>query len=190
MEMMIRKARKEDCSILYDMLKEILLDMELDILDRLPSEDLKTLVVDSMKEKGYRYSYNNALVYEEEGEIVGCLFGYKGELEQELNGPLQHRFVEYGLNPEISFFPDKETFPGEWYLDSIVTKKGYRGKGIAKKLIASVPEVARNEQENIIGLNCDKNNPIARAVYEGAGFQKTSEMILSGHVYDHMQKNV
>ncbi len=187
---MIREARKEDCSILYDLLQEILLDMQLDILDRLPSEVLKELVVDSMKEKGYRYSYSNALVYEEEGEIVGCLFGYKGELEQELNGPLQRRFIEYGLDPAVSFFPDKETFPGEWYLDSIVTKKGHRGKGIAKKLIASVPEVAIKEQESVIGLNCDKDNPIARTVYEGAGFRKTSEIILSGHVYDHMQKTV
>lgn len=187
---MIRKAEKKDSSMLYDLLKEILEDMELDIFKKLPAEDLKELVVASMEEENYRYSYRNALVYEEDGNIAGCLFGYKGELEQQLDEPLQKKLVQYGLDPTISFFPDRETFAGEWYLDSIITHKNYRGKGIAKKLIAALPDIVKKDQEKVIGLNCDQDNPTARSVYEAVGFQKTSEMILSGHHYDHMQKTL
>lgn len=187
---MIRKARKNDCSELYDLLHEIFLDMELDILSQIPPEDLKKLIVASMEEEGYRYSYHNALVFEEDNQIAGCLFGYKGELEQQLNEPLQRRMAAYGFHPSALFFPDKETFAGEWYLDSIVTKKSFRGKGVAKKLIASLPVIVKKEHESIIGLNCDQENPLARALYEKAGFKKTSEMKLSGHLYDHMQKTI
>ncbi|UJF15680.1 GNAT family N-acetyltransferase [Jeotgalibaca sp. MA1X17-3] len=147
---MIREAQKKDSSILYDLLKEILEDMELAIFKELPSEDLKELVVASMEEEEYRYSYRNALVYEEEGKIAGCLFGYKGELEQQLDKPLQKKLVQYGLDPTVSFFPDRETFAGEWYLDSIITHKDYRGKGIAKKLISALPDIVKEKKKRLL----------------------------------------
>lgn len=187
---MIRKARKEDCPALYSLLLEIFYDMELEIFNFLPPEDLRKMVVESMEEEKYRYSYRNGIVYEENGEIQGCCFGYRGQLELQLNIPLQQRLAAYGLDPSVPFFPDEETFPGEWYLDSLVTKKSCRGKGVAGKLLAALPEVARQEQETVIGLNCDQGNPRARSLYEKAGFRKTSEMTLSGHLYDHMQKTV
>lgn len=187
---MIRPARKEDCAALYDLLLEIFQDMELPILGMIPAEDLKKLFVESMEEPHSRYSYKNCLVYEYQQEIAGCCFGFKGELELQLNEPIQEKLVAYGLEPSIQFYPDTETTAGEWYIDSIVTKKGYRGKGIAGKLIQSLSKVALRQEEEVIGLLCDKDNDRARALYQKLGFKKKSERVLCGHRYDHMQLGV
>ena len=45
---MIRKARKEDCPELYDLIHEIFVDMELPLLDRLDPDVLKAAMVRAM----------------------------------------------------------------------------------------------------------------------------------------------
>jgi hypothetical protein len=62
---MIRKAIKEDCPELYDLIHEILVDMELPLLTLLEPDVLKAAVVRAMQEDVYRFSYRNGLVYEE-----------------------------------------------------------------------------------------------------------------------------
>lgn len=187
---MIRHALPADSAILFDLLLEIFQDMELDILTIVPPQKFKKIMVECMQQDFFRYSYKNGIIFEEDGEIQGCCFGYKGELEKELNEPFQRLLVDYGITSSTALFPDAETFAGEWYLDSLVTSKHYRGKGIASQLLQAIPAFALKTGETIIGLNCDQNNSGARKLYEKNGFKKISEMTLSGHVYDHMQKNI
>lgn len=184
---MIREARKEECAALYDLLYEIFLDMELPILARLDPATLKTAIVRAMQQDFYRFSYRNGLVFEEEGEILGCCFGYKGEWEKTIDDALYGVFHEMGIPSAQTLFPDPETFAGEWYLDSIVTKKAARGKGIAAQLLQALPPVAKAAGETVIGLNCEKDNRKAKHLYEKIGFVATSERVLSHHPYDHMQ---
>lgn len=183
---MIRKAIKEDCPELYDLIHEILVDMELPLLTLLEPDVLKAAVVRAMQEDVYRFSYRNGLVYEENGEILGCCFGYPGASEPIIDAALRTVFKEMHVTaPRL--FPDSETFAGEWYLDSIVTKQSARGKGVAHQLLQALPTLASAAGETIIGLNCEKDNLQAKKLYEKIGFRTVSERILSGHVYDHMQ---
>ncbi len=183
---MIRKARKEDCPELYDLIHEIFVDMELPLLDLLDPAVLKAAVVRAMHADVYRFSYRNGLVYEENGEILGCCFGYPGASEPIIDAALRTAFEEMHVAaPRL--FPDSETFAGEWYLDSIVTKQSARGKGVAFQLLQALPTLATAAGETIIGLNCEKDNLQAKKLYEKVGFRTVSERILSGHVYDHMQ---
>lgn len=87
---MIRKAIKEDCPELYDLIHEILVDMELPLLTLLEPDVLKAAVVRAMQEDVYRFSYRNGLVYEENGEILGCCFGYPGASEPIIDLSLIH----------------------------------------------------------------------------------------------------
>lgn len=183
---MIRKVRKEDCSELYDLIHEIFVDMELPLLDLLEPDVLKAAMVRAMQEDVYRFSYRNGLVYEENGEILGCCFGYPGASEPIIDAALRTAFEEMHVTAP-SLFPDSETFAGEWYLDSIVTKQSARGKGVAHQLLQALPTLASVAGETIIGLNCEKDNLQAKKLYEKVGFRTISERILSGHVYDHMQ---
>lgn len=183
---MIRKAIKEDCSELYDLIHEILVDMELPLLDLLEPDVLKAAMVRAMGKDIYRFSYRNGLVYEENGEILGCCFGYPGASEPIIDAALRTVFEEMHVTAP-SLFPDSETFAGEWYLDSIVTKQAARGKGVAHQLLQALPTLASVAGETVIGLNCEKDNLQAKKIYEKVGFRTVSERILSGHVYDHMQ---
>lgn len=185
---MIRRAAREDCPQLYDLLMEIFQDMELPVLEKVPSVDLRRLVIQSMQGETYRYSYQNGLVAVEDGEVIGCAFGYPGELEQALSKPLDRKLARFNGGQPLPFYEDKETFPGEWYLDSIVTKRGHRGKGVARRLLEHVPHLARSHGERIIGLNCERDNTIAKEFYRSVGFRTTSERWLSGHPYEHMQR--
>lgn len=183
---MIRKAQKEDCPELYDLIHEIFVDMELPLLDLLEPDVLKAAVVRAMHEEVYRFSYLNGLVCEEEGEILSCCFGYPGASEPVIDAALRTAFEEMQVTaPRL--FPDSETFAGEWYLDSIVTKQAARGKGVAARLLQALPTLASAAGETVIGLNCEKDNLQAKKLYEKVGFRTVSERILSGHVYDHMQ---
>lgn len=185
--LMIRRARSEDCPQLYDLLLEIFQDMELTVLEKVPPAELRRIVVKSMQEDPYRYSYRNGLVFEAEGEIIGCAFGYPGELEPKLSKPLDRKLASFNDGKPLPFYEDAETFPGEWYLDSLVTKRGHRGKGVARRLMEQLPHLARSHGERIIGLNCEQDNHIAKQFYQSVGFRTTSERRLSGHPYHHMQ---
>lgn len=183
---MIRKAIKEDCPELYDLIHEILVDMELPLLTLLEPDVLKAAVVRAMQEDVYRFSYRNGLVYEENSEILGCCFGYPGASEPIIDAALQTAFDKMYITA-ARLFPDSETFAGEWYLDSIVTKQSARGKGVAYQLLQALPTLASAAGETVIGLNCEKDNLQAKKLYEKVGFRTVSERILSGHAYDHMQ---
>ncbi|WP_106450546.1 GNAT family N-acetyltransferase [Trichococcus alkaliphilus] len=183
---MMRKARKEDCPELYDLIHEIFVDMELPLLDLLEPDVLKAAMVRAMQEDVYRFSFRNGLVYEEAGEILGCCFGYQGASEPIIDAALRTAFKEMKITAPC-LFPDSETFAGEWYLDSIVTKAAARGKGVAFQLLQALPTLASAAGETVIGLNCEKDNQQAKKLYEKVGFKTVSERILSGHVYNHMQ---
>lgn len=187
---MIRPAKKTDAPKIAPLLLIIWKDMELEIFKQ--EKELKILetLIEGIELENYRYSYKNIYVYEKNGEIAGVLAGYKGEKEPTLNGDWQKLAKKHHLTYTKSLFQDKETCPGEWYLDSFVTSETFRGQGIGSELLAVLPEIAQNDGETIIGLNCDKQNERAKWLYERNGFIKVGEKLIAGHYYDHMQKQV
>lgn len=190
MKKLIRKATKEDAKVLAPMIMIILEDMELAVFQQLTKKQIEEVLIAGIQTETYRYSYRHAHVAIREGEVAGVLFGYSGGKEDEIDAPLTDILAERGLDTSIQFFVDKETFPGEWYLDSIVTAEKYRGYGVGTELLAAIDQFAKEDGEMVIGLNCDEANPNARRLYERMGFKQSGEMILSGHQYHHMQKNV
>ena len=185
---MIRKAKKTDAKQMAPLIMVIWQDMELEILDKYPEELLREILEEAICTETYRLSYRNTLVYELDGKIVGVLCGYPGAAEPIIDKPWQEVSSKYGLCADDKVFIDQETFPGEWYIDSIVTNPAYRGRQIGTKLLEASTQLAEEAGETILGLNCDEGNPQARKLYERMGFVPTMKMQLSGHIYDHMQK--
>lgn len=186
---MIREARKEDAEQIVELFRIILEDMELPIMDEVPWEKLKPALVEAAQQENYRQSYKNALVKDSRGQIAGFCFGYKGGLTESVYAPLETILDAHNL-PHFETFMDNETFPGEWYIDSIVTHPDFRGQGVGKELMEAVYERARSEGMPVVGLNVDHGNPRAKALYKAQGFVKTGEITLADHQYDHMQKKV
>ncbi|MDT1957055.1 GNAT family N-acetyltransferase [Carnobacterium divergens] len=187
---MIRKATKADAASIAPMIMVILEDMELDVFKTLSREQVIELLIAGIQTEDYRYSYNHGHVWEKNGEIAGIVFGYPGAIEPLIDAPLTEIIQEKGFDTSIQLFTEPETFPNEWYLDSIVTKESFRGQGVGTELLAALPDFALEDGQKVIGLNCDQQNPQAQKLYERMGFKKNGEVTISGHLYNHMQKEI
>lgn len=185
---MIRRAEVSDIEQLVEWVWIILEDMELRLLEEVDSTTLKKMMKQAMKDKNYRYSYHRALISIREGKRAGVCFGYKGELEPTIDEAFNEKLESMGITGPL--FQDSETVPGEWYLDSLVTDVNFRGQGVATELLNALPAIAKTENEEIIGLNCDQLNQKAQQLYLNIGFKKVWECTLGQHLYDHMQWEV
>lgn len=182
---MIRKAELSDIDQLVEWVWIILEDMELPLLKKMDSISLKNMMRAAMENKDYRYSYHRALICIRDGKKAGVCFGYKGELEAVIDAPMNERLKEHGIVEPL--FKDAETTKGEWYLDTLVTDENFRGKGVATEVIEALPALAKEENEKVIGLNCDQQNKKAQQLYLKLGFEKVWDCTLGNHRYDHMQ---
>ena len=182
---MIRRAEISDIDQLVEWIWIILEDMELTLLQETDMDTLKKMMKQAMEDKNYRYSYHRALISIREGEKAGVCFGYKGELEATIDEALNEKLALLGITEPL--FKDPETVSGEWYLDSLVTDIKFRGQCVATELLKAIPTIAKSENEEVIGLNCDQLNQKAQQLYLNVGFEKVWECTLGQHSYDHMQ---
>lgn len=187
---MIRLAEKKDLPEIASLILVILKDMELPFLDLVSEEELLTILEEAALEPTYRYSLTRGIVYEKEGKVAGVAFGYTDAEEEVIDLPLTKILMAHGLAEDVKLFKDPETFPNEWYLDSISVAEEFRGQGIGTELLAALPEIAKKNNRFKIGLAVDKQNPKAKHLYEKVGFKEVGEYQISGHNYDHMQKEI
>jgi ribosomal protein S18 acetylase RimI-like enzyme len=133
---------------------------------------------------GNQYSYENALVYEDEAGICGIILAYDGGDLDKLRAPfLQHIQSTYGFTQPV----EEETQSGEYYIDCLSVFPGHQGKGIARQLIFALIEHAAGKGHNITGLIVGKDNARAKSLYTNIGFKVVEEIVFVGDVYEHLQ---
>lgn len=187
---MIRSAKREDGPKIVKLLMVILKDMELPFVKKYGEAETTKILLKAMEDPTYRYSYTRGIVKEINGEVAGLLFGYKSEDEPTIDDGWQRVLRRSGMDIEDCLYNGEETFPGEWYLDSISVDPAFRGKGIGAELIEAIPMLAEKEGKSLIGLSVDEVNPDAKRLYERMGFKVVGERMISNHRYEHMQKTI
>lgn len=175
----IRIGQEDDLEQLINLVMIVIEDMDLPLLKKIGREKTKAMLIESSKESGNRYYFKHAIVATLNEKIAGVIFGYPNEDEKNIDESFNR------ISPK-PLFDSKETYGNEWYIDTLVVSPNYRGKGIAKKLIQSTPKFADSLHKNIIGLNVDIDNTIAKNLYKSCGFVKVSETVIGSHNYDHM----
>lgn len=132
-----------------------------------------------------QYSFENSLVYEENGLIAGSLIAYDGGLLPKYRKPfLEYIAKHYNVKDLVI---ENETMEGEIYIDTISVYPGYQGKGIGSKLLNSIISKSRFEGHRKIGLLVDLENPNAKKLYEALGFKSIDKKQLGDGVYEHLQ---
>ncbi len=187
---MIRFAKKEDAHEIAPLILVILNDMELPFLQKYGKEKTLEILEDAITDPNYRYSYTRAIVEELDGKVAGVAFGYTDADEPFIDQPLEVILEKHGITSTEQLFVDPETFPNEWYLDSISVSEDFRGHGIGSKLLSALPKLAKKENRDVIGLSVDEQNPKAKKLYIRHGFEVVGQRMISGHLYDHMQKKL
>lgn len=187
---MIRPARADDAAALAPLILHVLEAMELPFLAAHGIETTCSLLATAICAAEYRYGYARGIVKTIDGRIAGAAFGYPDEDEAHVDRPFAAALRQHRLDPAQRLFTDAESYPDEWYLDTIAVTPAYRGRGIGAALLEALPAQALAAGKYRIGLNVDEANPAARRLYLRHGYQPVGSRILSGHCYEHLQKNL
>lgn len=110
------------------------------------------------------FSYRNATMLEVNGDVVGCVIGYKL--------PDVPEPIDYEQTPAI-FVPVRELDSlvcGTWYVDQLATFPRYRGQGFGTKLLEFAEEVAAAAGCHGLSIIVSDGNIGARRLYERRGF--------------------
>lgn len=132
-------------------------------------------------QQGNQYSYENTLVYEEEGKVLGSLNAYDGGKLPELRKPFLHYVAAHYHANDVN--QGTETENGEFYLDSISVNPEAQRKGIGKQLIKAGIDWAKQLGHHNVGLLVEQNNPNALRLYEKMDFVIQNEKQFMGGLY-------
>ena len=180
----ISTARVEDAPFIA---KVVLAAMGLGEMDTDEVQDPALVAICKMEDT--LYSYRNSLIAKIDGENAGCLVAYPGEIYAEcrrrtfaLIGQLRGKELEAGTQ--------METFPGEYYLDSVAVEPRFRGFHLAGKLMEAGVEAARRGGYARVGLIADTHRDWLRRYYEGMGFREAGRMLFFGEDYVRMYREL
>ncbi|MBP7506626.1 MAG: GNAT family N-acetyltransferase [Prolixibacteraceae bacterium] len=184
----IRDAQPEDAELVSLLLVEAMGDLVPSFTSGANSSDQVALFKRFFTKKNNQYSYENTVVYEDNGEILGSANGYKGDLLKSLRTD----FIKY-LKDKFGFvFPDNsdETGPGEFYIDCLCVFNEFRNQGIGSSLINAMIKRAKSLNIDKIGLLVDISNTNALKLYQNLGFEIVEKKFFINDFYYHMQKEI
>lgn len=177
-----RPARKEDAPTIAQVIAMAIGD-EAGLRNYCGDEYISVLS-DIARAEGTQYSYQNAIVAEYGGKVVGAVVGYDGARLEELRcGTLAIIKERTGRVPLIV----DETEAGEYYLDSVAVLPQFRSLGVGVVLIKAFVEHAFREGAERVGLIVDKENPNAERLYTSLGFKPVGELMFFTHEMRHLQ---
>lgn len=153
-----------------------------------PAQELLDSVTEMCHREDVLYSWRNTVIAEMDGRVVGALTQYDG------NRYLEMRAVTFPLITQACGIDysdmDLETYPGEYYLDSMAVLPEYRGQGIATALLRD--GIARAQAAGIpnVSMIVSPENPKAQQLYESLGFQYIRTINAFHEAYRKMGKGL
>ncbi|WP_317930698.1 GNAT family N-acetyltransferase [Halioxenophilus sp. WMMB6] len=111
------------------------------------------------------FSYRNARVIREAGELLGMIIDYQ------LDDP--YSLAELDDYPEVvkPLVLLEAKVPGSWYINAIATRESARGRGVASKLMAEAEARAQAQGVAKASLIVASENSSAKALYCKLGYQ-------------------
>ena len=182
---MIRKARKNEAAQIAEL---FMLAWPIDeILESngISYDQLHVSITRVSTSEETIYSYENTLVAEVDGKVVGAMCAYDGADYQRLKQPIVDT-----LGKDSGFSNLKETEAGEFYLDSVGVLPEYRGRGIASLLFEAQCQRAASLGHKVAGLIVDEDKPKAEALYARLGFRYLDDKDFFGHKMKHMVRQL
>lgn len=175
---------RADVSHSADIARLIMLAMSDDCCRYLAGEnhtldDFRCMMERLVRMDDSQYSWRNALVaVDGGGHVAGACVAYDGaDLHR-----LRRRFIGEARESLQRDFAgmDDETFPGEFYIDSLAVCPQYRRRGIAASLLKAMAQRAFGAGLPA-ALLVDKQNPNAERLYSSLGFRHVGDAGWGGH---------
>ncbi|MDE6023739.1 MAG: GNAT family N-acetyltransferase [Muribaculaceae bacterium] len=135
------------------------------------------------------YSWNKSLIAEADGKPIGCIISYKGDDYQTIREYTWSRLWK-DLDPETIKNTAIETYPGEYYLDSLAINPEYRGNGLGKDLMLAAIDYGKTLGYEKFSLIVALEKPHLKDYYATLGFVEENEVDFFGHRYKRMVKKL
>ena len=120
------------------------------------------------------FSYRNALVATQDGEVLGMALSYP-ILEAPEDNPND-------LPAPIAPFVALEAQSvGTWYVNALATRPGHRGRGIGSQLMSAVEAHARSEGVLRLSIQVFEQNSSAVKLYTRLGYRETGRAVVQCH---------
>ncbi|MCG7406144.1 GNAT family N-acetyltransferase [Paenibacillus sp. ACRRX] len=185
---MIRLAKPEDSKHIIPLMMEAIGTIAFDLSGTENIETTVDVLEQYFLQSGNRLSWDNSIVWEQDGVPLGYALFYEGSNVIALDQPLEARLSELRGEPVQLV---KEALPGEFYLDSLAVDASQRGQGIGKQLMAAFEDEARTRGLSKASLLVNVANNRAKQLYEVQGYEGDGLVItIAGEHYEHMVKKV
>lgn len=115
------------------------------------------------------FSYRNAFMLADDGDILGCLVGYRL--------PEAPEPIDYDTMPPM-FIPLQELenlASSAWYVNVLAVYPEHRGRGYGSRLLRQAEEAAAESRADSLAIIVSDGNPGARRLYERHGYRPAAE---------------
>lgn len=185
---MIRWSRPEDAKQVVPLIDIVFEEMEIPALMALPKADLYPVFEQAFLLEDYRYGWPRTLVHEGSNGVDGILVGYHHDQEDAIDAAFAPLLPKIGLAEDAELFPDVETDPEEWYIDTLAVAENAQRQGIGSALLRGIEPLVKQQGATLMSLNVDVENPQAEVLYKRHGYTYARDLMIGAHRYRHMIK--
>ena len=152
------------------------------------AQETESILKDFFGQEGNRMSYQNTLVMEEDGEVVGVAIFYDGAKARELDEPLERAAAKKSGHSDYCIPTEPEA--SEFYMDTLSVSSGCQGKGYGSLLIEAGCDRARKLGHLRMALLVEVDSARAKRLYERVGFRADYTKWIVGQEYFHMVRTL
>jgi ribosomal protein S18 acetylase RimI-like enzyme len=185
---MIRPAVPEDVNGAIPLILQAIEDIAFVLSGTADVDETTKILSEFFRQPGNRLSYEQTLVMEENGEVVGIAIVYDGADADALNLPVEQAAAKKSGNPDYTIPIEPEV--SEFYLDAVGVLPRCHGRGYGSALIEAGCDHARKLGHKRFALLVDLENPAAKRLYDRLGFRVDGTKWLAGKEYFHMVREL
>ena len=181
-----RQGTKDDAMFIADTICEVMGTYT--VYNREFADKIHKSVFESALIDNTLYNYNNATIAEKDGNVIGLIISYPG-----LNylGFRVHTFYKLFKDTGVDLTSNPlETVCGEYYLDSMMVLKEYRGQGIGAELINKAVEKAKILGIKSVSFIVKESSNKLCDYYEKIGFCRNGKLDIFNDTYIRMNKPI
>jgi ribosomal protein S18 acetylase RimI-like enzyme len=181
---MIRQAIRSDAAEAVPLIWQAIGDLAFVLTGTTDVQETASRLSDFFQQEDNRLSYQNTLVMEEEGKLVGLVLLYDGAKARALDEPLERAAAI--RSGDFHYRIPTEAEVSEFYLDTLSVTPRCQGRGYGRLLIEAGRDRARQLKHSSLALLVEVDNPAAKRLYDRLGFRADYTRLLAGHEYLHM----
>jgi len=185
---MIRQAVRSDAAKALPLILQAIGHIAFVLTGTTDGQEAASILNEFFEQEGSRISYQNALVMEEEGELIGVAIFYDGAKARELDVPLERAAAK--KSGDSNYCIPTEPEASEFYLDTLSVSPRYQGRGYGRQLIEAGCDRARKFGHRRMALIVEVDYSPAIRLYERLGFRTDYIRRIAGQEYFHMVRSL